>query len=735
MKLCVRIFLFCLVLVVASFGGSLSSPAQSRATLSGRITDRSGAAIVGAQIVAEDLSGGTSAQKTKSGADGEYTLTLAPGRYRIRVTNPQMGAIEEELHLAAGEQHAWNVRMELAALSSSVVVTAQAEPEPASTVVSPVTVLTRQDVEQRQEIWLAPLLSSAPGASLARLGPMGGITSLFLDGGNSNFTKVLVDGTPVNEPGGDVDFSNLDLSSVDKIEIVHGASSALFGSDAMTGVVQILTHRGTTTRPQFTLIGEGGTFDTGRGAADLSGKLNRFDYASSVSYFNSGGQGPNDRFRDRTLSGNFGWTMSDTDHLRLSVRSAVSDAGQPGQTLLQTPSMTSSSGLHDFSANLGWDFTTGAHWQHRLSGTESYFHQLTADVGVFTDINQFNRAGFEEQSTYLFGAGGISLGYDYEVENGSASGPHERRNNQAGYLETRYQFGRRLTAIAGARAEANASFGTHVVPRTGLSFVARYGHGFWGGTRLSASYGLGIKEPNFVQSFEADPCFPGNPNLKPERSNTFDAGIDQVMASEHVKLSANFFHNNFHDIVSFASCGTTGTCNFPPPLTCTPADEAAEGGFGAFFNTDAARADGVNATIEAKPLAWLRVIGNYTYDDTRVLKAPYAFDPTLAPGNRLFLRPLHSADLILNAAWRRMNWNLAGYYVGRETDSDFLGLGMTSNPSHFRLDLATEFLMGHGMTALANVGNLLDHHYQDAIGYPALGLNYRAGLKYTWGER
>jgi outer membrane cobalamin receptor len=720
MKLCVRLFLFCVVLVVAFFSSAVPSLAQSTATLSGRITDRSGGAIAGAQIVAEDLTGRTPPQQEKSGADGSYTLALTPGRHRIRVTSPQMATSEAEISLAAGERRARNVRMELAALSSSVVVTAQAEPEPANTVASPVTVLTRQDIDERQEIWLAPLLSSAPGASIARLGPMGGITSFFLDGGNSNFTKVLVDGTPANEPGGDMDFSNLDLSSVDKIEIVHGASSALFGSDAMTGVVQILTHRGTTARPQLTLIGEGGTFDTGRGAAELSGKLNRFDYASSVSYFNSSGQGPNDRFRDRTLSGNFGWTLSDTDHLRLSVRSAVSDAGQSGQTLLEPPILTESSGLHDFSANLGWDFTTGAHWQHRLSGTESYFHQNTTDVGVFTDINQFSRAGLEEQSTYLFDRGGVSLGYDYEVENGSAAGPHERRNNQAGYLETRYQFGQRLTAIAGARAEANAAFGTRVVPRTGLSFIARYGHGFWGGTRLSASYGLGIKEPNYVQSFEADPCFPGNPNLKPERSNTFDAGIDQLIAEERVKFSANFFHNSFRDMVSFTGGPVTSSCPF---------------GTGTFFNTDAARADGVNTTIEAKPLGWLRVIGNYTYDDTRVLKAPNAFDPTQAPGNRLFFRPLHSADLILNTAWRRMDWNVAGYFVGRETDSDFLGLGFTSNPSHFRLDVSTQFVMGHGLTALVRAENLLNRRYQDAIGYPSLGLNYRAGVKYTWGGR
>ena len=646
-----------------------------------------------------------------------------------------MATEQQQFTFVAGQRRQWNIRMELAPLSSQVIVSAQAEPAPANTVASPVTVLTRAEIEQRQAMWLAPLLSSTAGASIARLGPEGGFTSFFLDGGNSNFTKVLIDGTPANEPGGDIDLSNLDLTNIDKVEIVHGATSALFGSDAMDGVVQIFTHRGTTEKPALAVLAEGGTFHTQREQADLSGVIGKFDYAPAISYFNTDGQGPNDRFRDTTLSGNFGWKFSSTNQLRLSVRNSASDAGQPGQTLLEPPILGQSADLHDFAANLSWDFSTGAHWQHHLAGTESYFRDFDADVPFFVFIDQFNRAGFEGQSTYLDGPLAVSLGYNYEVENGSSGGPHERRNNQGGYIETHYSFTRRITAIAGARAEDNASFGTRVVPRLGIAYLAWIGSGFWGETRLRASYGLGIKEPDFIQSFEADPCFPGNPSLRPERSHTFNAGVDQMFAQDRVKFSATFFRNEFRDIVSFASCFPGSPCGFSQPPSCTAADLSAEGGFGEFFNTDAARAFGGSAQFEAKPLAWLSILGNYTYDDTRVLKAPNAFDVALAPGNRLFLRPLHSANLILNAAFRRMDWNLAGYFVGRETDSDFLGLGFTSNPSHFRLDLGTQFAVARGFSVLAHAENLLNRRYSDPVGYPTLGLNYLAGLKYTWGGR
>ncbi|MGH9708986.1 MAG: TonB-dependent receptor plug domain-containing protein, partial [Candidatus Acidiferrales bacterium] len=278
MKLRVRLFVFFTLLVFSLSGISNSIQAQSNATISGRVTDRSGAAIAGAQMFVTNISNNKIAKQLESGPDGSYSVELSPGEYKIRIEHAQMAASEKEFALAAAEHRMWDARLELAPLASTVVVSAQAEPAPANTVASPVTVLTRQDIDERQEIWLAPLLTSTAGVNLARLGPLGGITSLFLDGGNSNFAKVLVDGAPVNQPGGDMDFSNLDLSNVDKIEIVHGASSALFGSDAMTGVVQIFTHRGTAATPEFMVIGEGGSFSTRRGAAQLSGLANRFDY-------------------------------------------------------------------------------------------------------------------------------------------------------------------------------------------------------------------------------------------------------------------------------------------------------------------------------------------------------------------------------------------------------------------------------------------------------------------------
>jgi vitamin B12 transporter len=245
----------------------------------------------------------------------------------------------------------------------------------------------------------------------------------------------------------------------------------------------------------------------------------------------------------------------------------------------------------------------------------------------------------------------------------------------------------------------------------GASYALRYGSGFWGATRLRASYGEGIKEP---------PLFPDGctPILKPEQSSTFDAGFDQFLDSDRIRFSATYFHNDFRDIVSFESTNNMPSC---------PAFG------GTYFNTDKARAFGANSSFEVRAKRWLSVAGSYSYDDSKVLKAPNANDPALFAGNRLFKRPLHSANLSLNAHLQRVNWSLTGFYVGRRTDSDFLGLGITSNSSYVRWDMAMMVPLRYGLSATAHFENLFDRHYQDAIGYPALGYNYRVGLRYVWG--
>jgi len=724
MKTSVRVLAFVFSVVspiVFSLALPTAAQTQTAATLTGTITDPRGAVIAGAQISGEQIPSAGEPVHSVSGGDGHFALPLPPGRYRIMVSRDSFAQVVQEITIASGESREWNVRMALEPLSSKVVVTAQTVPLDANSSPAPVTILTRQDIEQRGATSLPDLLATQPGFSLGRTGPEGGQTSLFLDGGNSNYTKVLVDGAPVNQPGGLIDFSNFTLDNIEKIEVVHGAESALYGSDAMDGVIQIFTHRGTTHVPEFTAFGEGGNFATGRGGAELSGLLGRFDYSAAASDIETAGQGKNDAFRNRTASGNFGWRFTDTGRVSLGVRDNVSAAGTPGTTVFDPPS-PNSIGLHNFSGNIHAEFTTGIHWHHQLNGTEFYFRELNIDPN-FPTFYQYNRSSFGAQSTYLIQSLGVTAGYQYEVENGFISyvGFHARRNNQAGFLDARWQPIARLTLSAGARAEDNANFGTRVVPRIGIAYALRMAQGAFGDTRLRASYGQGIEEPRFDQSFGSDPCFPGNPNLLPERSRTVHAGVEQKLASDRVHVTVDYFDSRFRNIISFQ--------DVLPSAACVAASSPFPASAGTFFNTNLAHARGSNLAVEARLTHWLSTSANYTYDSTRTLSAPNTFDPNYIPGSRLLRRPLNSGNFALNAAFRRMNWNLSGYFTGRRNDYPVHGVSI--NPGYARFDLAGSYNFTHGVTFYGRIANLADKKYQDVLGFPALGREFRVGLKYT----
>jgi vitamin B12 transporter len=753
-SLAVLIFTFSTISVRSTFAQSTT------ASVDGIITDPSGATVDGATIQLQpprSTPTEVSAQTTSS-ADGRFQIQAPAGRYRLTITHPSLRRYEQDVNLVAGENPAMHVQLELEPLSSNVVVSAAAQPIEINAASQPVSIVTRKQIDMRQITQIAPLLQSVPGFSMGQTGPIGGVTSIFLDGGNSNYTKVLVDGVPLNEPGGAVDVSNFTLDGVDKIEVTHGAQSVLDGSDAMSGVIAIFSHRGSTHTPLLVAESDGGSFGTARGRAEFSGLTGPLDYSVAGGYFDTQGQGPNDAFLDRTLSGNFGLRLPKDEALRLTVRSNVSDAGVPGQTLFTPPSLNQHNDQHDISAGLSWDFSTGAHWQHRLFGFESDIHQVftnpfssfyvspdpfglcdfprspQAVPSAFCDYtfdtrNQYNRAGFQGQSTYSAQHVSATLGYYYEVENAylaDLEGLHARRNNQAGFVELRWQPIERLALNAGFREEDNASFGTRGVPRVGAAYTLRYGHDFWGPTRLRVNYGQGIKEPSLDQSFGLDPCNPGNPDLLPEQSRTTYAGIEQRLGGDKATISGDFFYNRFLDVVSFTDCLPGGPCPVAAPSVCAF-------GFGTYFNTDLARARGGHLAGEWQIAKNFGLQANYTYDDSRVLVASNAFDPAEIPGNRLLRRPVNSGSIVLNGGYRQFQGNIAGTFVGRRTDSDFLGLGYTSDPGYVRVDIAASYPIWTRASVIGHVTNLFNKQYQDALGYPALGRAAYIGMRFRLG--
>jgi vitamin B12 transporter len=762
MKTSYSLLRFAVLLLLFSFALPIfpqSSPVD--VILSGTLTDPSGAGLGSVRVNAQSEGAGTSQLLfTTSSPDGSYKLSLPPGRYHLQFLLDPFATRDFTVELSTGATRTLSFTMQLEAVSDQVLVTAQGEPILTQRSSAPSSAITREEMDLRQSIFLPDLLSYSTGVTFSRTGTNGGTASLFLNGGNSNFVKVLVDGSPINPPGGAVDFSILTTDNLDKIEIVRGAESAIYGTDAVSGVVQLFTHRGDTTVPAFSIFSEGGTFGTGRGGGQISGLLGKFDYSASASYFQTAGEYPNSDYINRTLSGNFGYAFSDNNQLRLSIRNNSGDAGIPGQIEFTPPSLYQRYNQDLFSANLRWDFKTGTHWQSELMGAESYTnqHSFNPQQSFYaTDPNAFcpqssanavpteefcdylfdsqyhyNRASFNAQTTYTERKWAATAGYQYEVENASIyflEQPHVRRNNQGGYLDFRYSPIMRFTVDVAVRVESNGYFGVRAVPRAGGTYALRYSKGFWGDTRLRAFYGRGIKEPRFDQAYGTDPCDPGNPALKPEASKNWSAGLEQKLAGDRINVAAEYFSNRFYDIVSFTFCAPGEPCPVTPPAGCPS-------GFGTYFNTDLARARGANITASARATKWLMIAGNYTYDDTLVIASPNAFDPAEVPGNRLLRRPPNSGSITFSGTFRNFNAMFAGFFSGVRTDSAFLGPGLpSSNPGYARFDCSASYNFNRGVSVYGRVSNLFDKQYQDALGYPALGRAGIIGLRYQFAGR
>lgn len=767
-----RLFLVQPAILLAIGFSSRAQEKSPDAGLSGTLVDASGAGVPEVHVSAQ-LDADKSAELWKAGSStsGAYSLAVPPGRYHVTFERSPFVTRDFVVDLSPGQQRHLDLTLQLEPLSSNVVVTAEAEPTLVEQTTAPVSVISKDEINQRQSVGLADLLTFATGVAIDRTGPEGGAASVFINGGNSNFTKVLIDGAPINPPGAGVDFSGVTLDNIDKVEIVRGAESAIYGSDAVSGVIQLFTHRGETRIPEFSVYSEGGSFASGRGGAQVSGLLGALDYSAAASYFQTDGQGPDDDFLNRTFSGNFGYRVSDADHLRLALRDNNSIAGIPGQTIFEPPNLDQRYTQHLFNASAAWEFATRKHWHHQISGAESYTRQdsfnpaqsfyATNPVAfcpqtnpaaiattIFCDFPgtsffEYNRANVTAQTSYLLSNFGVTAGYEYEVENvflTSINVPHARRNNQAGFLDFRYRPHSRVSLNFGGRAEANANFGTRVVPRAGASLLLFYGKGSRGDTLLRAFYGQGIKEPRFDQIYGDNFGDFGNPSLKPEASKTWTIGIDQKLLHDRILIDANYFSSRFYDIVSFEFCSPDPTN--PSGNTCSVVLPGNPTSFGYYFNTDLARARGLNFSGQARFTRWLNLAGNYTYDDTLVIKSPNAFDPSEQPGNRLIRRPPNSGSLTLNAAFRNLSVTLGSYFSGVRTDSDFLSIRtgatclgpcLTRNPGYARFDLSSSYRLGHGITLYARAANLFDKQYQDALGYPALGRDMRAGVRYTFG--
>ena len=699
-----------------------------------RVVDPQGAVVPGAQVVLLREGGGAPISVLTSSGSGLAAFhDLAAGKYSVKVLAAGFGVQDAKVELPGSQP--LEVQLALVSPVETVTVTSAGVLVPAEDSGAQVSALDASQLEGMQSVAAADALRFLPGAVVSTSGRRGGLSSLFVRGGNSNYNKVLIDGVPVNDPGGIFDFGVSSLDGADRIELARGAQSTLYGSEAMTSVVQVFTSEGSTRTPELRFGADGGTLGTARGYAAVAGARGPLDYHLFGEQTNSNGQGINDIYSNSSEGANVGVALSDRVQLRLRTRHANSFTGVPGEWFAQTtppipPDHDQFARTNVFLGNL--DLSVGfSRWHHDLHGYEYRLNRRNVDTmaesarallfdSPFDFRSDINRAGFQYQGEFWARTWARStFGYEFEDEHGTIGDPsflplaHGLRRNHAVYGQEILTLGR-LSVVGGARYVHNETFGNKVVPRIAASYAVSRGGEVLSGTRLRFAYATGIIAPALDQSF-ATAFTVANPNLKAEENRSLEAGIQQSLWSGRYSISLNFFENNFRKQIAFSCCDA----NF----------------LGQYVNLNRSVARGAELEAHARLNGALSLDAAYTNLSTRILDAPLAFGPPNAPGDPLFRRPKHSGSLLLNYSRSKWGGTVGGSFVGRRPDSDFLAPPNDINhaPGYVRADLGAWYKIHSRVTAYANIENALNRHYQEVVGYPALRLNFRAGLRFRLG--
>jgi vitamin B12 transporter len=715
-------FLFCFSFLVA---------VASAADLKIKVVDPHSAAVSGAQVqlLAPDQ---TPIALETTSAEGLATFRAVPDtQLRVRVLAPGFAVRTTDVQVSP---EILTLALEVSPATETVVVTATRSAVPTQEALTDTSALSSNQLELMQPTSASEALRFLPGAVVDTAGQRGGIASLFVRGGDSRYNKVIVDGVPVNDPGGTFDFGVIPMTETDRVEFARGAQSTLYGSDAMTSVVQMWTRNGTTQIPELTFGADGGNFGTANGYASVAGARKILDYNLFGEQFNSNGQGPNARYSNSSEGANVGAKLSDRMAFRFRTRHSNSLTGVPGEwkfngSALQPPDLEQFAAQNNFLASAELSVTGPSRWQHRFSGYE-YNHKRTNVDSVnepsrifdfpFQSFANINRAGFGYQGDYVERSWAqTTVGYEFEDENGFTGDPtnppltHGLRLNHSIYGQQLLSV-KRLSLVLGSRYVHNTTFGNKFVPRAAIGVQLLKGSSIFSGTQLRASYATGIKEPRLEESFASGPFILPSPKLKAEENRAFEAGVQQGLFGGKYALTATYYNNLFRNQIDFSIVDFTTF-------------------IGQYMNINKSIAHGAEFELRGHILPRLALDAGYTYASTQILQAPAAFDDIHQPGNPLIRRPKHSGSVLLSYSGNRWGGNLGGSFVGRRQDSDFLGLGIHHAAGYARVDVGAWYRIQSHVTAYANVENAFNKHYEEVVGYPALGVNFRAGLRFRFG--
>ncbi|MEO7208270.1 MAG: TonB-dependent receptor [Steroidobacteraceae bacterium] len=591
----------------------------------------------------------------------------------------------------------------------SVVVTATRIPTPEIEVASSVTIVSAEEISARQVRTLPDLLKEVPGLNVVQAGGPGGQTSVFLRGTNSNHTKVFIDGVDVADPSTSIssfDFGQLLTQDIQRVEVLRGPQSGLYGSDAVGGVINIITKSGSGPA-QFNAGIEGGSFDTFNQTAGVSGSNGRFHYAANFQHLHAGsipvtpsyylqpGQGRiNDYDDNLTGSTKLGFDVTDTFDLGLVTRYTDSHLRHTGDNFDFFPSIPDTAqsdsntkqyylraSAHVLSFEGAFDQTLGAAY----SNIKSY--EISPDGPSETD-NFGARIKFDWQGVIALAASQkLVLGAEHQRD--SITTPISASTSiDSGYAELQSSFWSSLYDTVSVRYDDNDRFGSKVTYRFAPEYLIADS-----GTKIKASIGTGFKAPTLVEMFQSFPDFDffANPNLRPETDLGWDAGFEQTLLGNGLRFGMTYFRINIKNLIDTSPDGTT------------------------YANIGRAVTDGVESFIAYQPMKALTVRLDYTFTQATDENAHLT----------LLRRPKNKESFVTTwQATDRVQLSATVLSVSSWVDGnrDFSIPRLNASP-YTSVDVASNYHLTPHWALTARITNLLNRHYQNPDGFdqPAFG--------------
>jgi outer membrane cobalamin receptor len=611
----------------------------------------------------------------------------------------------------------------------------------------------------------ADLLRQVPGLQVVETGQRGGLTSLYTRGSQRTGTLVLLDGVPLNDPGGEVNLASLGSGDIGRVEAIRGPESAVFGAEAAAGVVQLFTRQGDpeNTVPRGALSYERGNLGTDAWQASLSGGSGyRLDYALHAEQLRTTGEPPNGDYRGTAGSANIGLRIAGATQLRGVFRVADSVVGAPGQTAYGLFDPEARETNRDSSLSLRLDDARGSHFVQQLSfgyhrmrdvyadtvmegpfsvaalvrdvaepeprtylvrlldpnqlpaGIPTGTRLVTSDVTLYPAgvyLSATSRARLSYQATAETAGVTTVFGYDFERQAGEVSGSNVNRDNNGFFIHGRRTLAGRLYLSAGVSVEHSSAYGRKITPRGAIGLQISGQHGALPSTFLRLSAGGGITEPSLIQNFSRESYAVGNPNLRPERTTSYEAGLVQEWMGRRATSEVGVFDNSFRDLITYVS--------LPPPV------------WGSWRNVEASRARGLEVSGRARLVGSVTLTASYTRLWTRIVTSNNPSSPFLGVGQELAKRPRNSGSVSLSIAPRRW-WIQAGaVFVGERQDPDFV-FGVTRNPGFQNVFASGSYRLSRHFSPFFRAGNMLNSRYQEVLGYRSRPRTASLGIRVEW---